>query len=146
MAAKRRGILRFVFDTNVLVSAALTPGGKPGRCLAVAMGMGKILLSDPTVLELSDVLLRDKFDRYATRESREAFFVSFVEEKASVIETSERIRACRDPNDDKFLEVAVSGKADYLIMGDQDLLVLHPFRGIPILKPATFMAEVQKER
>ncbi|MCH7639027.1 MAG: putative toxin-antitoxin system toxin component, PIN family [Bacteroidetes bacterium] len=139
-------MLRFVFDTNVLVSAALTPGGKPGRCLAVAMGMGKILLSDPTVLELSDVLLRDKFDRYATRESREAFFVSFVEEKASVIETSERIRACRDPNDDKFLEVGVSGKADYLIMGDQDLLVLHPFRGIPILKPAAFMAEVQKER
>ena len=63
-----------------------------------------------------------------------------------MIETSERIRACRDPNDDKFLEVAVSGKAHYLIMCDQDLLVLHPFRGTPILKPAAFMAEVQKER
>ena len=46
---------------------------------------------------------------------------------------------CRDAKDDKFLEVAVNGKADYLITGDRDLLVLHPFREIQIVSPATFL-------
>ena len=47
---------------------------------------------------------------------------------------------CRDPDDDKFLELAVSGNADYLVSGDDDLLALHPFREIPILRPAEFLA------
>ncbi|HEY3848734.1 MAG TPA: putative toxin-antitoxin system toxin component, PIN family, partial [Acetobacteraceae bacterium] len=47
--------------------------------------------------------------------------------------------ACRDPTDDKFLELAVSGKADLILSGDKDLLTLHPFRSIPIVAPATFV-------
>ena len=42
---------------------------------------------------------------------------------------------CRDPKDDKFLELALNGKATHIVSGDEDLLVLHPFRGIPILTP-----------
>jgi predicted nucleic acid-binding protein len=49
------------------------------------------------------------------------------------------IRACRDPRDDKFLEVAVNGRADAIVTGDQDLLVLNPFQGIPILSPAGYL-------
>lgn len=48
-------------------------------------------------------------------------------------------RACRDPRDDKFLELAVNGRADVIVSGDKDLLALHPFRGIPILTPAEFL-------
>jgi uncharacterized protein len=51
----------------------------------------------------------------------------------------ERIAACRDATDDKFLELAVSGVADLILSGDGDLLVLNPFRGIPIVTPATFV-------
>jgi predicted nucleic acid-binding protein len=47
--------------------------------------------------------------------------------------------ACRDPTDDKFLELAVSGNADLILSGDKDLLTLHPFRGIPIVTPAAFV-------
>ena len=54
--------------------------------------------------------------------------------------TGDRIRACRDPKDDKFLEVAVNVEADFLISGDRDLVDLHPFRGISILTPAEFLA------
>jgi predicted nucleic acid-binding protein len=53
-----------------------------------------------------------------------------------------RIQVCRDPRDDMVLEVAVDGRADYVVTGDQDLLVLHPFEEIPIVKPATFLERI----
>lgn len=52
------------------------------------------------------------------------------------------VTVCRDPKDDKFLEVAVNGAATYIITGDNDLPVLHPFRGIPIVTPRTFVDTV----
>jgi predicted nucleic acid-binding protein len=58
----------------------------------------------------------------------------------------ERITACRDPRDDKFLEVAVTGEADVIVSGDQDLLTLHPFAGIPILPPAAFLQMLDAEK
>ena len=58
--------------------------------------------------------------------------------KAELVTIKERIVACRDPTDDKFLELAVSGYADLIVTGDLDLLVLDPFRGIPIITPVVF--------
>lgn len=51
------------------------------------------------------------------------------------------IRACRDPRADKFLEVAVRGRADLILTGDQDLLALHPFRDIAILSPVDYLRQ-----
>jgi predicted nucleic acid-binding protein len=53
------------------------------------------------------------------------------------------VRACRDAKDDKFLELAVNGEAQFIVTGDADLLGLHPFRGVQILTPAAFLAERQ---
>lgn len=58
---------------------------------------------------------------------------------AELVHIAERIAVCRDPKDDKFLELAVNGKADVIVSGDADLLVLNPFRGITIVPPATFV-------
>jgi len=61
----------------------------------------------------------------------------------AVVDTSIVVRAvlvCRDPKDDKFLDVAVEGHADAIVSGDEDLLVLHPFQGIPTVQPARFLA------
>ena len=57
---------------------------------------------------------------------------------AELVTITERIAACRDPTDDKFLELAVNGHADLIVTGDADLLVLNPFRNIPIVTPAQF--------
>jgi predicted nucleic acid-binding protein len=62
-----------------------------------------------------------------------------VLDSAELVSISERIAACRDPKDDKFLEVAVSGRADLIVSGDADLLAINPFRGIPIVTPAAFL-------
>jgi predicted nucleic acid-binding protein len=84
------------------------------------------------------VLGREKFDRYLTREERDQCLIKLLHE-ATLVEIGEEVRACRDPKDDKFLELAVSGRASCLVTGDQDLLILHPFRGIPIMTPAQFL-------
>jgi putative PIN family toxin of toxin-antitoxin system len=60
---------------------------------------------------------------------------------AELVTISERIVACRDPKDDKFLELAVCGRADVIVSGDHDLLALHPFRYIPIVTPAAFIRD-----
>lgn len=64
--------------------------------------------------------------------------------KIEAIEITESITICRDRKDDKFLEVAVNGKADYLITGDRDLLVLHPFRNIQIPNPSRFSGTLMR--
>ncbi len=131
--------LRGAFDNNVLVSAALL-GGVPRQAFDRLLDNGIVLISVPVLLELADVLNRPKFDKYVTREERMRFMVGFLK-IAEMIEISEVIRVCRDPKDDKLLELAVSGSADVLVTGDKDLLVLNPFRGIKIITPRDFLDE-----
>jgi uncharacterized protein len=59
---------------------------------------------------------------------------------AEEVKVKDVITVCRDPKDDKFLELAVSGQANHIVSGDDDLLVLHPFRGVAIVTPAAFLA------
>jgi putative PIN family toxin of toxin-antitoxin system len=130
--------LRFVFDTNVLVSALLFSDSIPRRAFDHALDTGNILLSFATLAELNDVLGREYFRKYSTMEEARLFLAAVVRE-AEWIEVSSRIAACRDPKDDKLLELAVDGHASHLITGDADLLSLHPFRGIAILTPQAFL-------
>lgn len=129
--------LRGVFDNNVLVSAALL-AGVPRKAFDRLLDDGKVLISVPVLLELADVLNREKFDKYLTHDERMRFMVSFLK-VAEMVETGETITACRDPKDDKLLELAVSGNADFLVSGDKDLLVLNPFRGVEIITPREFL-------
>ena len=128
----------FVFDTNALVSATLFAQSVPALAFFAASDRGKILLSLQTLAELSDVLQRKKFDRYLDRADREIFLAKLVHE-AAFVDVNEEIHACRDPKDDKFLELAVCGSAACVVSGDEDLLTLHPFRGIAIMTPAQFL-------
>ena len=130
--------LRCVFDTNTMISAFLFDEGTPGRALKLALKNGEVLLSLEVAEELEEVLSRKKFDRYVRRKLREEFLAGIIRE-TTLIKVNAILRECRDPKDDKFLEVAVSGKASHIITGDQDLLALHPFQGISILTPREFI-------
>ncbi len=133
---------RVVLDTNVVVSAALRIGSLPHRTLLKARAEGVLLASRETLAELQKVLLREKFDRHVERLLREALFREYAR-NCAVVAVSFPIRACRDPRDDKFLEVAVHGLADAIVTGDEDLLALNPFRGIAILSPAAYLAQAE---
>ena len=135
----RRGKRRIVVDTNTLISGLLIPGSVPGEAVKRASNE-TLLVSDDTLDELADVLSRPKFDRYITLEDRKTFILLLgrISERVAVVR---RIQACRDPEDDKFLELAVNGDADLIISGDVDLLTLHPFMGISLLSPADYLQE-----
>jgi uncharacterized protein len=128
----------YVFDTNVLVSALLFTNSSPRKAFELALDIGTIMISKATIDELNNVLSRPKFERYISQTKRENFLSSLVQ-KSTLIEIREKIKECRDPKDNKFLELAINGKATAIITGDQDLLILHPFRGIPIVTVSQFL-------
>jgi putative PIN family toxin of toxin-antitoxin system len=130
--------LRLVFDTNIIISALLFDGSKPSKAFDIGINQGALLFSLPTLAELEEVLWRNKFDGYISHEERKRFLTSLILH-STPIETNETISECRDPKDNKFLELAVCGKADFIISGDEDLLVLNPFRNIQIITPDSFL-------
>ncbi len=76
--------------------------------------------------------------------TEEPFFQTLLRE-AVIISVTEEVRVCRDAKDDKYLALAVSGQAECVISGDQDLIALHPFRDIPILSPARFLESLPEK-
>jgi len=131
--------LRVVIDTNVLISYLLSAPNSTSKKAVnkILDGKNSLLLADKTFRELSITLLRDKFDPYVSLAKRQEFLL-LIKNIAEFIVIGEKIDECRDKKDNQFLEVAVSGNADFIITGDKDLLVLNPFRTIDILSPADF--------
>jgi len=130
-----------IFDTNVLVSAALLSGSRADACVrAVLSRQLPLIFSTATYDELADVLMRTKLDRYVSRRTREALLRTW--RKAAVMfpgaTLREEVRDCRDPDDDKFLELALASGARAIVTGDADLLVLDPWRDIRIVKLTNF--------
>lgn len=129
--------MRLVVDTNLWVSYLLKPNSLIAPQINIIQREETLLNSRATLEELSDVLSRAKFAKYVHREDVHAFIMAFIETGEHVT-ISQEIKACRDPRDDKFLELAVSGQADVILTGDDDLLVLHSFEDIPILRMREF--------
>lgn len=133
--------MRYVFDTNVIISALLFENGKPAQALRYALAKGEVLMSLEMLEELNEVLGREKFNQYVTAEEREEFLEALVE-RAVLIEIVENVQECRDPKDNKVLELALSGEAQYIISSDKDLLVLHPFRNVLVITVEEFLRTI----
>lgn len=129
---------RFVIDTNLIVSAVLLKASPARRVFNRILERGVLLQSVATLEELTEVLNRAKFDKYISRSERLQFLAVLLRD-STLIEITTTIRVCRDPKDDKFLELAVSGQAEAIVTGDNDLLVLHPYGNVSIVSPATFL-------
>jgi putative PIN family toxin of toxin-antitoxin system len=134
--------VRYVFDTNVIISALLFENGKPAQALRYALTNGDVLLSLDLLEELNEVLGRERFNRYLTPEEREEFLEALVE-RAVLVEITEGVQECRDPKDNKVLELALNGEAQCIISGDRDLLVLHPFRSVLVITVDQFLKTIE---
>jgi putative PIN family toxin of toxin-antitoxin system len=128
----------FIIDTNTLISAFLFKDSNPRKAFDKATETGKISASLETYSEFREVLLRPKFDKYISTKKKLLVLKKF-KELIVFSEISETITDCRDSKDNKFLELAISANASSIITGCKDLLVLHPFRGIPILNAVDFI-------
>ena len=130
---------RFVIDTNVLISALLFKNSVPFQAVKLAEKQGIILYSEATLQELQQVLNRKKFNKYLPLEDRQIFLIKFIS-SSELVSITEKITACRDEKDNKFLELAVSGNANVIVTGDLNLLILNPFQSIKIITPDVFIS------
>jgi putative PIN family toxin of toxin-antitoxin system len=130
---------RVVIDSNVLIRGLFSTTSTPVKAVEKAATKAQLVATIETLRELIEKLHSPKFDRYVRRERRNAL-LERVASLVEIVDVLQSIRASRDPKDDKFLEAAVNGRADVIVTGDNDLLDLHPFRGIAIVTPADYLA------
>lgn len=129
--------MRAVVDTNVLISACLKVESSPRYTIRWIQQRGIFLKSQATEAEFHLTLMKPKLAKLL----RDFGFVEHLKavmRDAQLVSVIGDLHLCRDPDDDKFLELAVLGHADVIVSGDADLLALDPFRGIPIINPADF--------
>ncbi|MGE0645842.1 MAG: putative toxin-antitoxin system toxin component, PIN family [Nitrospira sp.] len=129
-----------MLDTNTLISGVLLKDTVPGQAVRKVITDDQLLMSEVSLYELADVLSRKKFDRYISLQDREEF-VRLVFRVAEIVPIVTAVHECRDETDNRILEVAINGEAEWIVSGDQDLLILNPFRGIAIIKPGDYMQE-----
>ncbi|MGI4976268.1 MAG: putative toxin-antitoxin system toxin component, PIN family [Janthinobacterium lividum] len=133
----------YVVDASTVVSAALNPNGTPRHALAAARSQGVIALSEAVYDEIAEVLSRPKFARVLT-EDRRRETLELPAAAALWFEPKEHVTDCRDTKDNPYLELALAARATAIVSGDEDLLVLDPWRGIRVLRPARFLEHLGK--
>jgi putative PIN family toxin of toxin-antitoxin system len=134
--------MRVIIDTSVLVSALIRRQGTTGEVLRFLRdGRFTVVYSTAIMIEIIDVLGRDPFrTKYQIESEDITTLVNLMRLRGELVNPLNKVTVCPDPKDDKFLEAALAGQVDAIVSGDEDLLVLNPFEGIPILRPAEFLA------
>ena len=130
--------MRVVVDTNVWVSRLLLANSVAARAVDAALASSQVMVSEPLIEELADVLGREKFDRYVSLADREEF-LRRVLQVATTLPVLTEVADCRDPDDNRLLALALDSESDYILTGDQDLLTMSPWRGIEIISPRAFL-------
>lgn len=139
--------MRLVVDANVFVSALIARRGVLGRLLTQLVEDGCVfLVSSGTMEELRRTLAYPKIQKLLKQTSNDMErFLSSVELLAEEVDTALPMPSleCRDPKDIEYLAVAVLGRAECIVSGDKDLLVLGSVEGIPIFKPTQLLARME---
>lgn len=142
-------MLKAVLDTNVIVSAIITGKGVPSQLLQAWRKQEWVLVVSPSLLqEVQRVLSVPKIAQvYAVTRQDIADLIRLFTSRATIVSENLTIpRTVRDPEDDHILACAKEGQADYIVSGDQDLLTLTSYEGIPIVTPAAFAGLLKASR
>lgn len=129
---------KFICDTNVLLSSILSKNSPPYQAVNYIENNGLFVFSQETFSELVEVLNREKFDKYISRQTRDVF-IQQMYSNSLIYEVYQKVNICRDPKDNKFLDVAISSYANCLITGDEDLLILEYIGNTSIITPREFV-------
>ena len=122
--------MKVVFDTNILVSALVFPGGRGEAALQrIVEEKDQLLLSKPILDELLGILGR-KFARDAEALSHAAVFLT---ELSLPVKPRQRLRVVKDDPDNRILECAVAGDAGIIVTGDKALLALREYKGVRVI-------------
>jgi putative PIN family toxin of toxin-antitoxin system len=137
---------KIIFDTNIYFSAI----GWDGKILDLVIHCFKkdeidIFSSQDISEEIHEKLKSQKFQKLVKGKIEESFIIEILDlitQNSQTEAVTTKLNICRDPKDNKFLELAQTVKADYLITGDRDLLDLKEFEETKILKPSEFILEL----
>ena len=130
--------MRVVFDTNILIAAFLTEGLCSGLLIRVRRQAFNLVLCDDIIREFEGVLIK-KFKLTSTDISEISAIVS--EAASEILHKLNPIpNICRDPNDDMIIACAIDATADYIVTGNEDLLILEKYKDIIIINPRNFEA------
>lgn len=129
---------RLVIDTNVWVSLILWQNPVLATVLDRAVTQFQIIGSRATLAELRATLGKPRFAAKMSTTEHQLIFEVIIK-NTKLVDVVESVTDCRDPKDNKFLELAAAGGAEHIVTGDGDLLVLHPWRGVSILTPRQFI-------
>ena len=137
-------LARVVLDANVIVSALIRPDSIPGRILAAAIDESiQLIVSEPLLVELRAVLAYPRLRKYLKIGTTEIdTFIIMLEQVADPVSLRDVATTpfCRDPKDEIYIQTAVAGRADFIVTGDSDLLILREVNSILIVAPAEFNA------
>jgi putative PIN family toxin of toxin-antitoxin system len=138
-------MLRVVVDTNLIVRAAIMPGGSVGPILKRLRDRDYIYLySRETLQEVADVLSRRRIRlKYRLAAEDVSTVLQLLVLRGEMITPQRHFHLCRDPKDNIFLDVAIAGAADLLASGDDDLLCLESIQGIPIMGARAFLERLE---
>jgi putative PIN family toxin of toxin-antitoxin system len=139
--------VRVVLDTNVIVSGAITRLGPAGPILAFWRGQRfTLLISADLLSEIERVLTYPHVRRYITWSSdEERDFLAYLTQAASLVHPTIRLNNVSDEPDNRLLEAASAGAADFIVSGETDVLALREFEGARIVTPAAFAAMLQTD-
>lgn len=122
-----------IFDSNLIVSAFLNPKGAASEALQIGLELFNLAASKETIEELLDVLRRDKFDKYSSKESRREKAEIYIQDTV-IFQDIRGVEDCKDSKDNKFLALALSANAILIVSGDKkDLISMNPYKGIEII-------------
>ena len=134
--------MRIVLDTNIHISNLISDKGNPAKIVRWWLeGEFDVLVSQPIIDEILRVTGYERIQKkYARVHENRLEFAALISEQAEWIEPREILNVVVDESDNRYLECAVAGNAQYIVTGDQHLLVLGEYQGIAILTPAAFVA------
>jgi putative PIN family toxin of toxin-antitoxin system len=143
MRAERQRLV--VLDTNVWLSAALSPNGAPARVVRAVLLQELAVFSDATFAELETRIWKPKFDRYISLEARKSILRD-ARSAALWVEIPQELaeqRWSRDADDDVFIRTALAAKAFWLVTGDDDLLSVPAIDWLSIVTPAQGLLSIE---
>ena len=139
------GRKKVVIDTSSLIAACIYPDRVPATIYKQALQRFELVATKETLAEITQVLGRSKFDRWRPPGVRMTWVENYADNTVEYVPASQ-VTDCRDPKDNKFLDAALAAKADVIVCSDDDLLVLHPYRGIDILSLQAFSQKYFEHR
>lgn len=134
--------MRIVIDTNVLISGIIF-GGKPSKIIELLFGKKISVFASPEMVDEYKRIYGELGERYAKRTHNE---LNEIINSMNILPSHSHIEACRDPDDNKFIECAIDNRCIYIVSGNKDLLVLEQYEDIGILTVSEFLKQYEKKR